>query len=466
MNLHYPVKAAMLVICLAINTANASDGYPAEELSTATAPDSGNYGDLGQARFINGKYVAPLLTLPELSAEEIATLASRRSAQVRSGKPLQIGIGRGLSKQSAHTGAENVDTDVTWRLLNFSVASKGARALRLGFALEYPKAAAGLTLRFGGSDGEVFEVAGSELTEDAVQWSPIVTGEVVRVEISVARGYALSQAGLKLLRISHFDVDPAAPESELLAKADQRAECNLAHVVCRASPPVRFRETADAVAKMLYTEDGATYECTGTLLNNSNSTKKHLFWSAAHFIVNQTVANTLQTIWFHQRASCDVAGADPRMRRLSGGAFLRHRDRDRDTLLLELKTAPPSGAVYAAWNSVPINSTPSAVEVIHHADGYQKKYSLGKLKAWNHTYFADGEDWLTGPAYVVDYSFGYTLGGSSGSALFTKTSTGVYQLRGGLIGAISDSDCGPDTGDDTYSRFGDVYPDIKSYFGP
>ena len=169
MKMHCTLKSAMLVICLAINTANASDGYPAEELTTATAPDSGNYGDLGQARFINGKYVAPLLTLPELSAEEIATLATRRSAQVRGGKPLQTGVGRDLIKQIAHTGAENVDTDVTWRLLNFSVASKGALALRLGFALEYPKAAAGLTLRFGGSDGEVFEVAGSALTEDAVQ---------------------------------------------------------------------------------------------------------------------------------------------------------------------------------------------------------------------------------------------------------------------------------------------------------
>jgi lysyl endopeptidase len=459
MKMSYPLKSAMLVICLVINTANANDGYPAEELTTATAPDSRNYGDVGQARFINGKYVAPLLTLPELSAEEIATLATRRSAQMRSGKPLQVGIGRGLTKQSAYTGAKNVDTDVTWRLLNFSVASKGARALRLGFALEYPKAAAGLTLRFGGSDGEVFEVAGSELTEDPVQWSPIVFGEVMRVEIGVARGYDLSQAGLKLLQISHFDVDPTASDEESVAKIYSKAGCSRTplHVVCRASPPRDFLSTADAVAKMVFTESDGSYTCTGTLLNNTNSQKKHLFWSAAHCIETQAVANTLQTIWFYQRASCDVAGTSTRLRRLTGGAFLRHRNATRDTLLLELKTAPPSGAVYAAWNSAAINSTRSAVEVIDHPNGYQKKYALGTLVDWDFNVFVEGS-WY-GPFYEVAYTSGLTDFGSSGAGLFTITSDGVYQLRGGLAG-------GEICTNDSYSRFGDVYESIKTYFRP
>ena len=458
MKMSYPLKSAMLVICLAINTANANDGYPAEELTTATAPDSGNYGDLGQARFINGKYVAPLLTLPELSAEEIATLATRRSAQVRGGKPLQIGVGRDLIKQIAHTGAENVDTDVTWRLLNFSVASKGARALRLGFALEYPKAAGGLTLRFGGSDGEVFEVAGSELTEDAVQWSPIVTGEVVRVEISVARGYALSQAGLKLLNISHFDVDPAAPESEIMAKlVDPAVGCNREHVACRAAPPPGFRSTANAVAKMVYTQSDGSWECTGTLLNNSNTPKKHLLWSAAHCIVNQTVANTLETYWFFERTNCDVNDANGRKKYLSGGAFLRYRNVGRDMLLLELKAAPPAGAVYAAWSSDLINSTGTPVEVIHHPYGFEKAYTLGTVVGLNY-----GDRDVPGPLYEVEVSVGKTAYGSSGAGLFTKTATGVYQLRGGHVGGKTRESCT----NDYYSRFGDVYNEIKSYFGP
>ena len=462
MKMHCTLKSAMLVICLAIHTANANDGYPAEELRTATAPDSGNYGDLGQARFINGKYLAPLLTLPELSAEEIATLATRRSAQVRGGKPLQIGIGRDLIKQIAHTGAENVDTDSTWRLLNFSVASKGALALRLGFALEYPKAAAGLTLRFGGSDGEVFEVAGSELTEGAVQWSPIVTGEVVRVEISVARGYELAQAGLKLLNISHFDVDPAAPESEMMAKlVDPAVGCNREHVACRASPPSNFRNTAASVARIHYMENREPYWCTGTLLNNSNTPKKHLFWSAAHCIVNQTVADTVQTAWFFERTNCEVNDASRKVKYPErNGAFLRYRNVGRDMVLLELKWAPPAGAVYAAWSSDLINSTGTPVEVIHHPYGFEKAYTLGSIVGLNLFPIFEGRQY--GPLYEMEVLVGKTAYGSSGAGLFTRTASGVYQLRGGNVGGITRESCT----NDYYSRFGDVYNDIKSYFGP
>jgi lysyl endopeptidase len=463
-----PIRSKNLLLALHLalgvslfSVAHASDYYPVEELTTAVAPDSGNYGALGQARFINGKYVAPLLTLPELSAEEIATLATRRSAQVRGGKPLQTGVGRDLAKQIAHTGAENVDTDVTWRLLNFSVASKGARALRLGFALEYPKLAGGLTLRFGGSEGEVFEVPGSELTEDAVQWSPIVTGEVVRVEISVARGYALSQAGLKLLHISHMDIDPAASDTQIMAKLDARAVCNVEHVACRVSPPSNFRNTADSVAKIHFMEDRVPYDCTGTLLNNSNSPRRHLLWSAAHCITNQTVANSVVTMWFYEAANCGAPGASARMRTIDGGALLRHRDGVRDTLLLELNNAPPAGAVYAAWSSVSINSTRTPIEVIHHPDGGLKAYTLGTMIGWDYKEY-DGTKLTFGPAYRIEVSKGLTVGGSSGAGLFTRTAQGVYQLRGGLAGGITAAACG----NDAYSRFGDVYPSIAGYFRP
>jgi hypothetical protein len=50
---------------------------PTEELTAAVAPDSGNYGALGQARFINTKQGSPLITLSELSAEESKTLVNR-----------------------------------------------------------------------------------------------------------------------------------------------------------------------------------------------------------------------------------------------------------------------------------------------------------------------------------------------------------------------------------------------------
>lgn len=370
---------------------------------------------------------------------------------------MQVGIARELgmidvSAQRIH-GRDTAKSST----LNFSVASKGASAVRLGFALEDARVAAGLTLRFGGSNGDVFEVQGSELNNEAVQWSPIVSGDVIRVEVSVANGYSLAQAGLKLVQISHLDIDPAATQSALAAKIGESDPCEK-DIVCRTSPPANFRSTADSVARMVFTKGGSSYLCTGTLLNNNNATRRHLFWSANHCISSQTVANTLQTYWFYEATTCGGLTASSRARTLSGGAFLRHNNSARDTLLLELKSAPPSGAIYAGWSSSAITSTGTAIEGIHHPAGDAKMYSLGSVTATSSS--IDG----LGPFYRVQWSTGVTEGGSSGSGLFTRTAAGAYQLRGGLYGGLSF--CTNPTANDYYSRFSDVYTSTKPYLSP
>jgi hypothetical protein len=142
---------------------------------------------------------------------------------------------------------------------------------------------------------------------------------------------------------------------------------------------------------------------------------------------------------------------------LTGGAFLRHANTTRDTALLELKTAPPSGAFYAAWNSAAIGATGTSIVGIHHPSGDVKKYSLGSVTALSSS--IDGKS----PLYRVVWNDGVTEGGSSGSGLFTVASDGAYQLRGGLYGGSSY--CTAQTSPDYYSRFSDVYSTISTYFG-
>ncbi|MGO4778705.1 serine protease, partial [Lysobacter sp. 2RAB21] len=143
---------------------------------------------------------------------------------------------------------------------------------------------------------------------------------------------------------------------------------------------------------------------------------------------------------------------------LSGGAYLRHANTTRDTSLLELKTAPPSGAVYAGWSNALISANGTAIEGIHHPAGDVKKYSLGKITALSSS--IDGKS----PLYKVQWSTGVTEGGSSGSGLFTVTSSGGYQLRGGLYGGTSY--CSAPRDPDYYSRFADIYSSVSSYFNP
>ncbi|MDO2316544.1 hypothetical protein Q2460_27320, partial [Escherichia coli] len=93
------------------------------------------------------------------------------------------------------------------------------------------------------------------------------------------------------------------------------------------------------------------YICTGTLLNNGNSPKRQLFWSAAHCIEAQAAAATLQTIWFYNPTQCygDASTITQSVAVLTGGANILHRDAKRDTLLLELKRTPPAGVFYQGW---------------------------------------------------------------------------------------------------------------------
>lgn len=338
-----------------------------------------------------------------------------------------------------------------------------------------------LTLRFAGNDGHVFDVAGSDLSTSELNWSPIVQGDTMQVEIVVAAGADPSGYRLDIPQVSHLDIDPFSGERAMIERHPSTMRASTADVgpsadgrtmidavdgsdycerdiVCRSSPPTSFRNAANSVARMAFTEGGDSYLCTGTLLNNGNSPKKPLFWSANHCIGSQSVASTLQTYWFYETTTCNGRTVNPGARTLSGGAYLRFNNARRDTLLLELKKQPPSGAFYAGWNSSAIPITATAIEGIHHPAGDVKKYSLGAVTALSLNF--DGQ----GPFYRVRWSTGVTEGGSSGSPLFTHDGNGAYQLRGGLYGGTSY--CSRPRDPDYYSRFADVYSSIRSYLNP
>ena len=87
-----------------------------------------------------------------------------------------------------------------------------------------------------------------------------------------------------------------------------------------------------------------------------------------------------------------------------------------------------------------------------------KKYSLGSVTALSST--IDGKKPLTKVAWTT----GVTEGGSSGSGLFTISSTSGYQLRGGLYGGTSY--CSAPSDPAYYSQLDGVWSSIKAYFSP
>ncbi|MBT2748192.1 MULTISPECIES: serine protease [unclassified Lysobacter] len=432
---------------------------PTAEMDSAPVAETPSAGAMGAADFaISAKSSAPrVFSLGQPTSLDVSTLKDRRVRQDKNGEPLEIGFARNIARS-------NVDLKtLNWLPLadggqaaRFEVSSSGAVALRAGLALRGAGAKA-VKLHFAGNDGRVFEQSGADFAGNELGWSPVVAGDTVTVELVLPKGVNAKSLSLKIPQLSHLDVSPAASEKAIQKAIGDSDSCEK-DIVCRVSPPSGFVSTAKSVARMTFTTGGGTYLCTGTLLNNSYSPKKRLFWTAAHCISTQTVASTLQTYWFYDATTCNGSVVNSAYTTLSGGAYLRHANTTRDTALLELKTAPPSGAVYAGWSNALISANGTAIEGIHHPAGDVKKYSLGKITALSSS--IDGKS----PLYKVQWSTGVTEGGSSGSGLFTVTSSGGYQLRGGLYGGTSY--CSAPRDPDYYSRFADIYSSVSSYFNP
>ncbi len=455
------------LLALALAAALATPAFAAEvTMASATATQSDHAALQGRATFVGVGQAPTLIRLSAPNAPEVEALSKRRVEQRINGQPLEIGFVRDLDETVGALSGARIERMGRSGVLRFQVHSEQAKALRLGFELQRAGARGTserdvalrntvdqLSFRFGDADG-AFALAGAQISVDEMAWSPVIEGDTMTVEVSGPIA-ALRSLKLRPMQISHFDIDPAAPTLSL-AKIGESDSCQI-DARCVTNAPSGYQTAVDAVARMVFTQGGSSYLCTGTLINNSNSPRRHLFWSANHCISTQTVANTLQTYWFYEAASCGGTTVATRARTLTGGAFLRHNNNSRDTLLLELKSAPPSGATYAGWSSSAIGATGTAIWGVHHPSGDVKKVSRGSVNSLSGR--IDGK----GPFYRVVWNSGVTEGGSSGSALYTVTSTGQYQLRGGLYGGLSF--CSAPRDPDYYSRFSDVYSNFSTLLG-
>lgn len=455
----------------------AAHSVSAQEMFAEPVTESAVGKALGVSAFAGRAAASPYITLDRLDADVAKSLRAQRAADRRNGQPLQVGFARDVQPAHARLDAQALNWEAVaggGLAAKFTITSAGAEALRAAFVpnlelnqqpsrLEVMSAVESMeqtldkvTLRFAGADGEsVFTMDGNQLQAGELAWSPVVTGDTMTVEIHLAGGVHPGQLSLSVPQISHLDIHPAATEKTIRAKIGESDACEN-DILCRSGAPSGFTSTTNAVARMVFTKSGSSYLCTGTLLNNNNSPKKRLFYTANHCISSTSVANTLQTYWFYHASTCNGSTANPGRVTLTGGAYLRYNNASRDVTLLELKTAPPAGAVYAGWNAATV-ATSTAIEGIHHPAGDVKKYSLGS-KIGNES--LDG----MGPFHKVRWTDGVTEGGSSGSGLFTVTAAGAYQLRGGLYGGYSF--CSAPSDPDYYSRLQDVYTSLQPYLNP
>jgi lysyl endopeptidase len=408
---------------------------------------------------------ATLLRLGALPARAIAAVRDTNSRAFT--KRVQIGIGRPLTDPATRSASLQWLQVAGGVAARWEVSALGAAALRI--ALEVGRMPQGAELRFAGS-GDPDTVYGPFGSVDVLQggalyWSPVLEGEQARIEVFIPDGVARDAARLRIATVSHLFTSPRDGDAEGLAKSGSDV-CEV-DFVCRSATDPALANAGRSVARMTFSDGagGATFLCTGTLLNPADGSFKPYFYSANHCIGSAASAATVTTHWFYDRSGCGTGSTNPAYVQLTGGAALVYNDAASDALLLRLNKPPPAGAVFAGWDASPL-ATGTALTAIHHPEGDWKKVSLASSGG-----FATPALGPTGSFIVADWNStatGVTEPGSSGSGLFTAVGQPAreYRLRGALYGGPSSCDALPASLHDYYSRFDLVYPAIARFLNP
>ena len=449
-----------------VAAANAQIAVPPAEYRPPAAPTSATALAAPTA-------VARRVALAEPSATERAVLAVKNKNPLTGGRPnagkrraLAIGFARPLPADAGTI----VLSDLGWQALpdgsraaRIEINSPGAAALRVALAL--PNAHPDLTLKFAGN-GPGAEVQGpypanavAEAAErDGRFWTPVLEGDTAIIELHAAAGATVDGVALVMGPLSHLVV-----AGESLRRIDPKrvedigsgGSCNV-DLAC-VTPSAALTQTANSVGKLVYNDRaGATYLCTGTLLNDSTTSFVPYLFSSNLCFNDAYLASTLNVYWFFRAQVCGST-ANPAFALQAGGAMLLARSDDFDWALLRLNRAPPAGVFFAAWRAWELPQF-TVGTALHHPRGDLLKFSQGTSPGYHA--FGDGSSFIQ-----QQWTQGTTEAGSSGSALFTLlTFAGYYEVRGGLFGG--DASCSNPTGIDYYSRLDNMLPVVRQYLTP
>ena len=354
---------------------------------------------------------ASLLAVPALPiTAKSATIESKDGAY-------RIGVPRDVPTQAARDAVAGVN----WRLENsrwvgtITVRVEGAAALRV--ALQRLPADATVTFRSAAAQWTATQAdVQRAIAQGSAYWGPVTVGVEQVIEISAATRPL--PADIALGGISQL---LATPAEALLAKSAQGCHEDVACV--REQDPA-FLRAVRSVAKIVYTRDGATYACSGTLVaGETAAAPAPMLLTAKHCIDNAAVAATVNTFWFLEAEACGSKSQRVPVQ-LAGGARLLYTAAESDVALLRLRDAPPAGAEFVRIDpAAPLRDEP--VVAIHHPRGDPKKISSGLV--------TQPEEGVAGRLMSVAWLSGATEPGSSGSGVFTKRA-GEWRLRGTLRG--------------------------------
>lgn len=408
------------------------------------------------------------LRLAAPSEREFRALESASS----SAKRMTIGFGREVAEHAVEGSGTGLAWSRVgeWKIAKLRVHSPGAAALRV--ALRVGATRVPVSLRVSGSDDESFALGpvmqGGPVAETGIYWTPATEGEAQVVEIASPANQP--EPSIEFVRVSHLVTGPSSRFRKAVGQIGASGSCNI-DVACVSNPSQALINARNSVVHIVFTRPtGGTYLCTGTLLNDTVAeTQVPYLFSANHCFDSETapfynasqmqqVANTLNSYFFFEAATCGSRQVPAFVQRF-GGANFHYNSVSQDVLFVSLRDTPPGGAFLLGWDPNPLPSG-SAVTVLHHPLGDLKKFSTGISAAA--TLLPSPLNASTG-YWRVNYNQGIAEPGSSGAGLLTFTN-GEYVVRGGLFGG--ETTCSDRTAPDYYSRFDIAYPTLRNWLNP
>ena len=333
-----------------------------------------------------------------------------------------------------------------------------ANGARMRVHVVYGASSPVLKLRQQGSDEErPSEPISSSEFASGQSWLPVATGRSLELEIAVVSDRRPDRLKLTIDAVNIMPGSDRRGSAETvhpsLTGDAQEPELDLA---CWQSDSAytALTKAAAATALVHFIEDGNSFVCSGTLLNDLGNTNTPWFTTANHCISDQTIADTASFDWLFQAAECGQSSTIAGHNTTSGGARLLFGEFRREISFLRLKKPPGAGAVLSGWDTdIAVNDP---VWGVHHPKGDHAMVSRGKVTALQQQIQDASQDGF----HVVDevqFSDGGTESGSSGSGLFATTGNNAY-WKGSLFGgAVNDYQLS------SYSHFEGYYSQVKRW---
>jgi lysyl endopeptidase len=336
------------------------------------------------------------------------------------------------------------DGKAAWRMAIQSDDASGLRVHFHDFAV-----ASGAVWVYSEDRSQVFgPYTGTGIDETGDFWSHTVFADTVVVEYLADE--RVEAVPFSITRIAHL----LASEQPMAA-----GTCEL-DVTCY-SP---WGGIASGVGMYIFETGGASYQCSGALVNNGNNDSKPYFLTANHCISTSAMAQTVEVFWKYQTSTCN--GTPPGLSSVPttlGATYLASAAiPNGDFSLILLSQLPNGNLTFYGWNASS-TALPMGGSVVgmHHPEGDYTRIVFGSRSADAAAQI--GTD--VAPAsmfYQIQATSGRIEAGSSGSPLFTPDESIVGTLTYGPSGnacSISPFTAG-------YARFSVAYPSLSQYLSP